>query len=508
MPERPERRSLFTNAHGADDLKSRSVGGGAVTMVAQAGKFAITLGSTAVLARMLAPEDFGLVAAVLAVVGLADRFKDFGLPMSTIQRKEITHEQVSTLFWINAGIAAGLTVLTAAAAPIVAWFYRDTSMVAVTLVLATTVIAGGLTVQHQALLRRSMQFGRLAALDVTGIVVSAGAAVGAAAAGAGYWSLVILQLGYSVVNLVGVWWLCPWRPGRAVRGSGVRPMLSFGGYLGAKGVLQVLAKSLDKMLVGRFCGADALGIYSKAWQLLLMPVAQLSVPLTAVAAATLSRLRDDPQRYRAFFEAGVQVLVFVAMPLVAFLFVAADELVRLVLGPQWGTVVPIYRVLAPAALMTTFNVATGWVYLSWGHTRRQFHWVAFASTVQMLAFFIGVQWGTIGVAAAFSVAVLLLRLPGVAVCFRGTPLRMGSFLLVIGRPAATSIGAGAATWFARAAIVPDAPLVARLALDGVVFVVAYLALWWVIPGGRGVLRDIVRLWPVIARRQPPEAADA
>jgi O-antigen/teichoic acid export membrane protein len=204
----------------------------------------------------------------------------------------------------------------------------------------------------------------------------------------------------------------------------------------------------------------------------------------------------------------VQVLVFFAMPLVVFLFVAAEELVLLVLGPAWTAVVPLYRVLAPAALMSTFNVATGWVYLSWGHTRRQFQWVVFASTVQMAAFFVGVSWGTLGVAAAFSVAVVALRLPGVAFCFRTTPLRMGSFLVVIGRPAAAAVAAGAIAWVARAVIAPAAPLVARLALDAAVFLLAYAAAWWFIPGGRAVLRDIVALWPVITGGEKAERADA
>ena len=507
MPEGPKSHGFLRTADLSADLKKHSVGGGAVTMAAQAGKFALTLGSTAILARLLSREDFGLIAGVLAFTGFADRFKDLGLPMSTIQRAEISHPQVSTLFWINAGLAAALSLVAAASAPLVAWFYHEPAMVAVTVALSMTILAGGLTVQHQALLRRGMRFARLAGLEVVALLLGASAAVVAAAGGAGFWSLVVMQVVVSLVNLGGVWLLCPWRPGRPVRRSGVRPMLVFGGYLSGKGLLQSVSRSLDKMLVGRCCGADSLGIYSKAWQLLRLPGQQLSLPLTGVAAATLSRLQNDPPRYRAFFHAGVQVLVFLGMPLVVFLFVAAEELVLVVLGPAWTEVVPVYRVMAPAALMSTFNVATGWVYLSWGHTNRQFRWVAFSSAVQVVAFFVGVTWGMLGVAAAYSTAVVLLRLPGVAYCFRGTPLRIRPFLAVIGRPMAASLAAGGLLYLARLVLVPHAPLAARLALDAVTFIAAYLAIWHCLPGGRQVLRDMMALGPMIMGKKTSKKTD-
>jgi len=261
------------------------------------------------------------------------------------------------------------------------------------------------------------------------------------------------------------------------------------------------------MLVGRCCGADSLGVYSKAWQLLLLPVQQLSLPLTGVAVATLSRLQHDPRRYCAFFHAGVQVLVFFSMPLVAILFVAAEEMVLLVLGSGWLAVVPIYRALAPAAMMSTFNVATGWVYLSWGHTRRQFQWVVFSSILQVLAFLVGISWGPIGVAAAFSTAVVVLRLPGVVYCFRGTPLGVVPFLGVLGRPAAASVAAGGLLYLVRLVLVPQAPLAGRLALDAVTFIVAYAGVWLILPGGRQILKDMMALVPVIAGKKTPGKPD-
>lgn len=503
MPDRPKSQRLPATADLTTDLMQRSVGGGAVTMAAQAVKFVLMLAATAILARMLTRADFGLIAGVVAFTGFADRFKDLGLPMSTIQREEISHPQVSTLFWINACLATALAMIAALAAPAVAWFYQEPAMAAVTVALSATIIVGGLTVQHHAILRRGMQFRRLAVLEVTALFFGSTAAVAAAAAGAGYWSLVIMPAVISLVNLGGVWLLCPWRPGRPARDSGVRPMLVFGGYLSAKGLLQHVSRSLDRMLVGRYCGAASLGVYSKAWQLLLLPIQQFTTPLTGVATATLSRLQDDAPRYRAYLHRGVQTLVFFSMPLVVFMFVAAEELVLGVLGPEWTDVVPVYRALAPAAMMSTFNAATGWVYLSWGHTRRQFCWVVLSTTVQAIAVCIGISWGAVGVAVAFSIAVVLIRLPGVAYCFRGTPLRFWPFLAVIGRPAAVSIAAGGLLHLVRLVLVPGASLPGRLALDAVVFAVVYPLVWLLVPGGRRVMLDVIALLPVILGRKSP-----
>lgn len=495
---------LFKTADLKADLKRQSVGGGAVTMAAQACKFVLALGATAILARILSLEDFGLIAGVLAFTGFADRFKDLGLPMSTIQREQISHQQVSTLFWINAAFAAALAVLAAAVAPAMAWFYKEPRLVTVTVVMSLTILAGGLTVQHQALLRRSMRFTRLAGIEVIALLLGATAAICAAATGARYWSLVLMQVVTCLITLGGVWIFCPWRPGAPVRRSGIRPMVAFGGYLSGKGLLQYTAKAIDKMLVGRYCGADSLGIYSKAWQLLLLPVQQLSMPLTGVAVSTLSRLQNDPRRYRDFVHAGIQILVFFSMPLVVFLFVAAEELVLAVLGSAWMAVVPLFRVLAPAAMLGTFNVATGWVYLSWGHTRRQFRWVAFNSTVQVLAFLVGVSWGTFGVAAAFSITVVALRLPALACCFKGTPLRIVPFLAVLWRPVLTSVGAGGVLHLVRLILFPQAPLAGRLTLDALTFPVAYLALWMLVPRGRHIVKSMVALVPVVLGKKDDE----
>ncbi|MGD0900434.1 MAG: oligosaccharide flippase family protein, partial [Thermoguttaceae bacterium] len=156
---------FFSTAHLRDGLKGRSVRGGAASLVGQVAYFLMRLGSMAVLARILTPGDFGLVAMATAITGFVEMFKDAGLSLATVQRAEITHAQVSILFWINVALSAGLMLLVAAIAPAVAWFYGDSRLIAITLVVAGAFLFGGVGIQHAALLRRQMRFGTLATVQ-------------------------------------------------------------------------------------------------------------------------------------------------------------------------------------------------------------------------------------------------------------------------------------------------------------------------------------------------------
>lgn len=148
--------------------------------------------STVVLARLLLPADFGLVAMVTAITGLGQAFSDLGLSEATIQRQEISHHQVSTLFWINVAIGMTLTLATIALAPVMAWFYRDPRLKGITFLVSLTFLIGGLRVQHDALIRRQMRFVALAIRDVAAYAVAVPVAIIMAWRGAGYWAIVAL----------------------------------------------------------------------------------------------------------------------------------------------------------------------------------------------------------------------------------------------------------------------------------------------------------------------------
>lgn len=430
-----ESAPLFRTDHLQADLKGRSIRGGAVTLTAQAVKFALQLGSTAILARLLTPADFGLVAMVAAFTGFVSLFKDLGLSMATVQRAEITHEQVSTLFWINVALSVALMGVAAALAPAVAWFYGEPKLTWIMLVVAGTFIFGGLSAQHTALLRRQMRFTALAAIEVSSIAAGIAVAILMAWHDFGFWSLVAMGAASAAATVALCWMFSNWRPGLPRRGCGVRPMLTYGGNLTGFNLANYFSRHADDALIGRFIGAEGLGVYSKAYGLLLMPLRQINAPITAVAVPALSRLQADPRRFRAGYLKALQLSCWLSMPLIGMLAGCAQFAVTIVLGQQWLTAAPIFEILALAAALQPAASTTGWLYQATGRTREMFHWGIGSSIVIVSSFLVGLPWGITGVAASYTLCyVLVIFLPCIWLATRGTPVTVADVIKAAAPP--------------------------------------------------------------------------
>lgn len=401
-------QGFFDTRHLEVDLGKRIVRGGAITMIAQAGSFFLNLAQTAVLARLLTPDDFGLIGMVAVVTGFVLLFKDAGLSMATIHRKEITHKQISNLFWVNVFLSILCMVAIAASAPLITWFYGRCELLWITMALAGAFVFSGLVVQHQALLRRQMQFGRLAFLQLSGQIVTATVAVLLAWQGATYWALVFSQYAGGIYGVVAMYVVCPWRPGWVSRGAGVRGMLSYGRDVASGNVVNYLAANTDRLLVGKVLGGATLGIYEKAWQLLLMPLRQLNSPVTAVMLPALSRLQDDPVRYRSHYLKAAAGIVVLTTPVVAICVGMTDWLVLWYLGSQWSAVVPLFRVLAICAFLMPICNTTGWLFLSQGRANEQFRWQSFDAVVRVGVIVGGLPWGLFPMVILLSIVRCLL----------------------------------------------------------------------------------------------------
>jgi len=451
-------KSHFSTEHLTGDLKRRSVRGGAATFAGQGAKFILNLGSTMVLARILTPQDFGLIAMVTAVTAFIMIFRDLGLSMATVQRAEINHGQISTLFWINVALSAALMLVTLVLSPAVAWFYEDPRLVAVTAALSIAFLFGGLTVQHQALLRRQMRLSAVATIDVVSMAAGILTALLCAWAGMGYWALVWMQIATAVANAAGVWIASDWRPGWPVRRSGVRSMLAFGGNLTGFGIVNYFARNFDNVLIGRFCGAQSLGLYSRAYSLLLFPIGQITAPMTAVAVPALSRLQSEPERYRRFYLKAIKLIAYVSMPLVAAMGVLSTEIVRLVLGKEWLDASPIFMVLALAAILQPVGSTVGWIYISGGQTRRMFAWVCIVTPLILLSFISGLPWGAIGVASGYAICNILIIVPQFSFALKYSPVSIRDVLSVMYRPLTLSVIIALAMTIVRARVIESGPV--------------------------------------------------
>jgi O-antigen/teichoic acid export membrane protein len=397
--------------HLTGELKERSVHAGFVTACSQVVKFVLQTVSTMVLARILTPRDYGLVGMAMVVTNFVLHFKDLGLAIATVQREHVTHEQVSVLFWVNLAFSGVLACVIASLAPLLAQFYGEPRLVGITLAIAGTFLLGGATIQHQALLRRQMRFTALAVVDVISLFSGIVFAILAAWRGDGYWSLIYMQWVTTLTNTIGVWVACGWRPGPLRRGSNVREMLAFGRRLASTEVMGYIGRSLDQILIGRYCGAQALGYYGRAYSFLLLPLQQVSGPITAVAVPALSRLVGEPERYRRAFIMMFEKVLMITMPLVFWMVVSSNQLILVALGPQWKEASKIFSVLGCLGLAQAFSNAALWVFISQGRGKLLLRWSALNTFLVAIGVIGGLPWGALGVAIGYAMTGIFVRTP-------------------------------------------------------------------------------------------------
>jgi O-antigen/teichoic acid export membrane protein len=269
-------------------------------------------------------------------------------------------------------------------------------------------------------------------------------------------------------------------------------MLRFGGNLTGFNVVNYFSRNLDNILIGRVWGAMELGLYAKAYQLLLLPINQINQPMTSVAMPALSRLQNQPLKYGRYYYKALWLLTSIGMPIVSFFFVAADKLIVIVLGESWTEAVAIFRILAPAAFVGTFNVATGWVFQSLGHTDRQLRWGVLSSLVRAIAFIIAIPWGAIGMASAYSLSAILLLIPRFMYCYRGTHLRLKTLAGNLLHPALASMGSALITLTITQSIdLTDQGPSLVLFVQLIFFCASYLLLWTFSPGKQGSVHEVI-----------------
>lgn len=394
-----------------DDLGRRTLRGGLWSTVGQAVKSVVELASFPLLARLLTPDDFGLVGMAVAVTGFLHMFKDMGLTLATVQREDITHEQVNALFWINAGLGFLVAIIAALSAWVLAWFYNQPELIGITLALAVAFGFNGLTVQHEALLKRRMLFGRLIIIEAVALVLAVGTAAALALLGWGYWALVAQSLVLAFVTFVGVWLAMGWRPSVPKKAKGLKELLSFGANLTGFNFVNYFARNLDDVLIGRFNGATQLGYYQQAYKIFKVPLTQVNAPVSKVAIPALSRLTGQPQRYREAYCGVLEKLLMITLPLGAFLVGAHDWIILVILGPQWGAAAPIFAMLSIAIFSQAVTNTTGWLLISQNRTGEMFRLGILGTVMTIISFVIGLPWGALGVALSYSLIGVFIQTP-------------------------------------------------------------------------------------------------
>lgn len=499
----------FRTDHLDKGLAGRSARGGAVTVGAQGFKFGLSTVAAIVLARFLTPDDYGLIGMVAILVNFVSMFQYLGLSSATVRWAELNHRQVSTLFWINMALSAAIMLVTVGSGPLLAWFYKEPRLIGITAGYAVTILFAGLAIQHEALLARQMRFTALVIVETTALLIGFLAAIVAAWHGAGYWALVLNQLLMTLATLVGVWSVCKWRPGFPGRGLGIRSMLSYGGNLTGFNVMTFFSRNLDNLLIGKFWGTHQLGVYSRAYQMLLMPMAQINAPLAAVAVPTLSRLADSPDRYRAAYLKILEKIVMVTMPLVALMIATSDWMVLLLLGPKWTETGKIFMLLGIAALIQPVTKTAWWLFSTQGRTRELFHWGLIGGAIAVSSILAGLPWGATGVAASYAVADLCIATPLLFwyVGRRG-PIRASDFYRTIAPSGVAAVCSLALLFSCRPWLSSLTGLIPRLSVAFGLTVSVSLIVFSILPAGRLAMWSFKETLMVLLKRKDNFAVQA
>lgn len=482
--------SIRSNDSGHDTLGHKASRGVAVTMGGLWSKTLIQMASTVVLARLLEPRDFGLVAMVMAIVGVADLVRDFGLTGAILQARNLTDRQWSSLLWFSTGLGAALMVLIAACSPLIAAIYGEHRLIVLTLAISPTLLVNGLSMPMQAAVQRQLKFGKLASIDVTSMLFGVVLSIGAAAAGAGVWSLVVFAGAGQVYRLFALWRAARPSFGRPRVERDILPFVTTGGSIFGVQLLNYAARNVDNVVIGQQLGAASLGQYSRAYALFLLPLQQLTGPLGRVALPVLSTLQDDPARYRRYVRGALLVIGYLSLPTYAIVAAASHPLFGLLLGPGWDEAAAIFALLSIAGVAQAIGNVQGWLYITLGRAHRQLVYYLITRPIVIAGFFVGVAWdGTRGLALVYGLTTAALLLPGFYFSIRGTFLRGSDILQPLVRPLIMAPTCLAAAWLVRTGT-DSLPQLAQLVLIGCGGLVVMVA-FQVIPAYRSDLRTII-----------------
>jgi O-antigen/teichoic acid export membrane protein len=470
----PGAEAYFEDHQETQDLGRQAVRGGVISVAMQYGGGALQILAAVVLARLLTPADFGLVAIVTVLTSFAPLLIDFGLGDATTQRKTITPSQISSLFWLATGIGVALAVTVAACSPLIAAVYREPVLAPIALCTSITFVLWGLSNQHLALLRRTMQFGQIARIQLLGGVGGIAVAIVLAMTGWGYWALVARPIANALCVVVGAWLACRWRPGLPVFDNEVKSMVRFGLHVVGFSVTYTVAKAVDRIALGLFYRPEQVGYYQNATTLYENSIFAVFAQVHTVGSAALSKLQSNPVALRQKYEAALSALSFFVMPMAAILSVTGEDVAVILLGQKWRAAGVLLRIIALRGIFQVVEMSQGWLHLSLGRADRWRNWGIVSLAVQIAAVLGGLPFGTTGVAVAGVVTSLLLAIP--AVHYAGRPIGISSMLVMraVGPQLLGAISAAAGGWLLQMTALAHWPSVVRIASSAAFCACLYL----------------------------------
>jgi PST family polysaccharide transporter len=481
------------------ELRKRSVRSGLIAAGGRVMQGVIALGSVAILARILTPTDFGLVAMVMPVTTVVSMTMYRGLQVALLHEEAITASQLSRLYWVAFRFNVISVSAMALLGPVLAAIYREPRVTMVAAIWALSLFVQSLCGFHESLLKRQLRFGTLTMVNVTGMFTGAILSIAGAASGMGHFALLLQFLAWDAVRCVAAWTLVKWRPDRREWSGPGDPVISrlsdYGRHFAQHRGVYWAGRQADRIVVGAIAGAAMLGLYDSARRWSWYAFHELFQSVSDVMVTSLSRARANLDRFRSFFRHGLMAFLVPPLAAIAFVFVEAEAAVRVLLGEKWVDAIPIVRIMCGAAFFDAISRLTMWLYTAEGRTRQQFHWSLITTPIMLAAIAAGATRGMRGVAWAFAVTTAALMVPTVAFCLRGSAMRSGDFVAMAWRPVTCSIIAGILLALSDPFLPGSREQLPGFIAALLAYLVLYVMAWMVLPGGVSasrMMRDGVR----------------
>ncbi|HVT37386.1 MAG TPA: lipopolysaccharide biosynthesis protein, partial [Nevskiaceae bacterium] len=469
------RSALLGQKMTAAEVADASARGWVAILLGKLSSHAIQLLTLVVIARLLAPSDFGVLTMVMAVIGIANIFQDLGLAAAIVREPVLQHSQVNTVFWINLSMGCAMTLAGCLAAPAIRTFYDDARVEQVALALSFNFLIGALGAQQFALLRRNLRFRELARTSVAATMLGNVVALICAWRGAHYWALVASTLSSSTFSTLVAWRLTGWRPSLPQFDPSVRRMLSFGGYLVVFALLRYAGTNVQNILLGRTINSAAVGHFNRGFQLLQLTEGYVVDPIDLTARTAMSKMLDDAPAFSDYYLRQASLLCALAAPIGFCTTVLAGDIIAVLFGPAWTSSAQVLRIVGYGVIARVLCVSTGWVFVARGDSRRMMRWGVVGWGALIACLLMAAPYGIEGMAWAYTASIWLLLVPCLAYAFRGTSLRVADVARRL-MPIVAAGGLACAGLYLLWLMLAPLPALARLPLCGTVYLALYAGL--------------------------------
>jgi len=395
-------------------IKSKAISGVKWTSVSSVFTISFQFIQLTFLARLISPDDFGLMGMILVVIGFAQRFADMGISNAIIHKQATTKEQLSSLYWLNIFVGLIIYIIVVVSSPLIVEYYQEDRLRDLIYISSFVFLIVPIGQQFQIHLQKNLEFKKLSIIDITTTVLGTFFTIFLAYKEFGVLALIYGQIFRSsvrVILLIYIGWN-RWKPSFTFKGEGLRDYLNFGLFQLGEKIVNYFSANVDYLIIGRYLGSEILGIYTFAYQLVVFPITKINPVITKVAFPIFSKKQDNDAVLRNGYYQVTKLLSFVIVPLLTGVAVTAQSFVPFFFGEKWLNSIPLIQILAILGIIKTLGNPSGTIYLAKGRADMGFYWNIIVATANTIVFLFVVKYGVTVLAISYVSLVLIYFIAG------------------------------------------------------------------------------------------------